>query len=370
VKCLVLAVLYLTSRSCASAIIIRHDRDDVRYIELGKRYPAVCGVSGATGTLVGRQWVLTAAHVAEDISPLCRGLIIQGKEYPIAQIAIHPDFLKRGIDSQRDLALIRLESEVVDVQPVELYDRDDEVGKTVVFVGNGLTGTGLTGPRQRDGVRRAATNQVESADGKSIRFAFDAPPGGLDLEGISGPGDSGGPALMDVGGKLCVLGVSSTNSGDEDECRYGTIETYARVSTALKWLRETIRLDGKRRPGWSLPIPLTESSSNNGMARIAADLLRVYNSGAWDSVEQFNQTHRPASSLKRNTSEERKESFGRNWNLHGSIKAKEMSVFSPRRFAVSGRGEKSGHPVSIEFKLVDGRSPRLDAWSIKAGRSP
>ena len=74
-----------------------------------------------------------------------------------------------------------------------------------------------------------------------LTFEFTAPPGGTPLEGISGPGDSGGPALIERDGKYLVAGVSSGNSGgDGEHCRYGTTEYYARVSTSADWIRTTI----------------------------------------------------------------------------------------------------------------------------------
>jgi len=74
----------------------------------------------------------------------------------------------------------------------------------------------------------------------------------MPLEGISGPGDSGGPTLID----LCVAGVSSAQRvviDVDDEGRetggpgrYGVIEVYTRVSSYLPWIRAaTARLPAR-----------------------------------------------------------------------------------------------------------------------------
>jgi hypothetical protein len=57
----------------------------------------------------------------------------------------------------------------------------------------------ITPRSQEDRRLRAATNRVEKADGPFLQFRFDAPedPNVTDLEGISGPGDSGGPAYIE-----------------------------------------------------------------------------------------------------------------------------------------------------------------------------
>ena len=89
----------------------------------------------------------------------------------------------------------------------------------MTFVGRGDTGTGLTGPTTKDHKLRAATNRVERIDGDMLVFRFDAPTeeGVTPFEGISGPGDSGGPALIETveGLRLAGLSVAQDSSGHE-----------------------------------------------------------------------------------------------------------------------------------------------------------
>jgi hypothetical protein len=112
----------------------------------------------------------------------------------------------------------------------------------VTFVGQGHSGDGVTGPAIRDGQRRAATNKIEAVKQNWLTFLFDAPPQGTDLEGISGPGDSGGPALMTIDGKTVVAGVSSgqDSRATGKEGVYGVTEYYVRVSSYAEWIRKTI----------------------------------------------------------------------------------------------------------------------------------
>jgi secreted trypsin-like serine protease len=63
------------------------------------------------------------------------------------------------------------------------------------------------------------------------------------LEGISGPGDSGGPALINVAGEYLIVGISSgqsTGATNGLEGRYGVTEYYTRVSTYADWIADTI----------------------------------------------------------------------------------------------------------------------------------
>ena len=59
------------------------------------------------------------------------------------------------------------------------------------------------------------------------------------LEGVSGPGDSGGPAIIETADGLRLAGLSVASSG-KPKGTYGTWEFYARVSTEVPWIRDMI----------------------------------------------------------------------------------------------------------------------------------
>ena len=68
--------------------------------------------------------------------------------------------------------------------------------------------------------------------------------GTLDLEGVSGPGDSGGPAFIEKDGILYVAGVISTQTFKgigEREGLYGILDYYTRVSSYLDWIELLIQ---------------------------------------------------------------------------------------------------------------------------------
>ena len=70
-----------------------------------------------------------------------------------------------------------------------------------------------------------------------------------DLEGVSGPGDSGAPPYITVGGKLLVVGISSRSrdaNQDGIEPGYGDEDLYTRVSLYQKWIEETKRRNANR----------------------------------------------------------------------------------------------------------------------------
>ncbi len=255
--------LALAAAPPTRAIVIRHDRDDAAYRAGADRYPMVCNVGGGMGTLVAPEWILTAAHVAEGAGG---GTARCGdRELRIAATHLHPDYADG--ERHRDVGLVRLESPADGIEPARLHRAADEVGRRVTFVGDGRTGTGLTGPVPGEPARRVAQNTVESARPGWIVFRFDAPPAGDELEGISGPGDSGGPALVEVDGALHVIGVSAYNEGKEI-CRYGTREHYARVSDALDWIEGTMRGTLETR---STPRLMRYEDGGDGQARVTRE---------------------------------------------------------------------------------------------------
>jgi len=254
----VLAALVLGTPSPAHAVLIRDDRPDASYQALAKPYAGPLGsVGGAVGTLIADRWVLTAGHVATNISPFSRSFRIGSERVPIAEVFLYPGWGRQANAAGRavadsmipDLALIRLARPVPGVRPARLHRKPDERGKKIVVIGNGLTGTGKTGPNNEDGVMRAATNVIDEAEDCYVAFSFSAPgdSGVTDLEGIGGPGDSGGPALVIVGTTPEIVGVSSINHTGPaaGSSQYGSTEVYARVSTSLAWIDETLAGRGK-----------------------------------------------------------------------------------------------------------------------------
>lgn len=240
-KCLLLIISFFSFPIKSRAIVIRHDKPDRKYQELATKYAAsIVYFDGCVGTIVAPRWIITAKHCFEGLTdelsdPLkLESLLVEhlGRKYPARKVIFHP---------QADIALVELLFSPEDARSVKLYPKQDEKGMIVTFIGNGGFGNGEMGLTKYDQIKRAAINKVEKVDQSWIYFNFDRPPKALELEGISGPGDSGGPALIEQDNEVFILGVSSGQENNGVEGVYGVKEYYARISTYLDWIEQTMQ---------------------------------------------------------------------------------------------------------------------------------
>src|SRR5690625_7352873 len=155
-------------------------------------------------TVVEPDWLLTAAHCMGGESVDLKTALHLEVPYQVEQIFVHPE---------SDMSLVQLKTPVRYSKPATLYNQTDEVGKIVVFVGNGVYGNGRDGLTGEDGNLRGAKNTVIEATKHDLVFLFDTPETATNREGISGPGDSGGPALVERNEALNVVGGSAYQRG-------------------------------------------------------------------------------------------------------------------------------------------------------------
>jgi hypothetical protein len=259
--CFVVSVAAI--HAAATAIVIRHDIPDAAYLGKESDYPALFGIyrtkaghKECVATVIARSWAVTAAHCAREkklIDAVRAGgsgysVQVAGRAAVIDLVVPHP---RRGNGRPPDIALLHFAFPVDHVAPLPLYRNSDEQGRVVAMPGWGGTGNGKSGLAAEDGLFRVAENLVDRAEEGRLWWKFDAPgpnSRALTLEGISGPGDSGGPALIKTPSGWAVAGISSaqdTMGGPEG--LYAVEEVFVRVSEVASWIDEQVGRRGQRK---------------------------------------------------------------------------------------------------------------------------
>lgn len=262
----------------ASAMIIRHDKNDSEYVKQEADFPAIFPLhdngklKNCVGTMLASQWAITAAHCTILLKPGSK-FVIAGNDAEVSSIYMPPEYGYMKIirnsqgdivgvedkvkDQSFDIALIKLASPIKNINTLPLLASEVKVNQIIEVMGWGDFGNGVTGVSRQDRVNdrkfRVAHNKIEAVDGNYLVFNFDAPNSGntLQLEGINGPGDSGSPALVKIDSVYYVAGISS--AGDypneqkhEREGKYGWQEYYISVNTLKSWITQTMSVQQRK----------------------------------------------------------------------------------------------------------------------------
>lgn len=215
---------------------------------------------------ISPNWVLTAGHNLDlndngtPDSGIAINLHLPGfGVFPASGFYTHPGFTGFGNPSvQRDLGLLYFENPL----PTDLFfpmlSYDLQIGDEVVFVGFGRSGYGNYGYTTDASLtdRRVGYNVVDSFTADDLgggfpallRYDFDASdtfgmPGGSvgnDRESLIGPGDSGGPILLDIGSGYALGGVSTFTEGYGG--RFGDLGGGIVLAPYLGWIGDTTGL--------------------------------------------------------------------------------------------------------------------------------
>jgi secreted trypsin-like serine protease len=174
------------------------------------------GGSVCTGAALARDLILTAAHY---VAPGATYSVLPAKNAPalaIKSIQVHPRYDSQSYALNRataDVALIKL----AEALPERFVPVPLENPSPAVAVGDRFTiaGFGVTAAGSGNGIGLArAASLVATGQPGTLQIRLLDPDAKGDRPGLGAcTGDSGGPVLRDVDGRLAVIGVVSWSTG-------------------------------------------------------------------------------------------------------------------------------------------------------------
>jgi secreted trypsin-like serine protease len=222
---------------------------------LARHLVMIVGPHGlCTGTVIGRDLVLSAAHCVasgRDYKLYESGADGQPQFSDIARVVRHPQFSMDNYKNARvtaDLALLKLAKPLparfavaaigVPAKPVAPGDRFTVAGYGVAAPGNGRT----------SGRARRAELAVTGRPG-SLQIRLVDPVGGGERAGLgSCEGDSGAPAFMGRDGVMMMIGVVSWATGPKLTAGCGGLTGLTPLAGHRDWIARTARELGSALP--------------------------------------------------------------------------------------------------------------------------
>jgi len=220
---------------------------DQKYVEYGSKHECVvpiygkCGCSpvphefAASAVVVDPKWVVTAAHVLKDKFEV--KIKIGDKEHVMKRLVINSRFNEDKLGLY-DIAMAESEEEMKISFYPELYESDDEVGKTASLCGYGLYGTFGTGAVISDGKKRAGANKIKSIE-DHVLVCFPAGSKKTNMDFLIAHGDSGGGLFIDR--KLAGINSFVSAKDKKPDSNYGDDCSHTRVSLFAPWIRANIK---------------------------------------------------------------------------------------------------------------------------------
>lgn len=259
------------------------------------------------GSVIDRQWILTAAHCVEDVTdPSSLDIKVNftrlddpntGETHKVSDIYVNQGYLA---GESKDIALLKLTSKVSDaIASINLADENTmlaaaSAGKIASVSGWGNTSAdGESFPQKLQKVEvpivsNQVCNSAEAYNGQiqDTEMCAGLAAGGKD----SCQGDSGGPLVVKQGGEFIQAGVVSWGEGCAVANKYGV---YARVASFKQWIADVKSGKVESHDGNSSGNGNTDNGNNSQLvnAQVLTGLSGELNSQAYYTIEVPEDAH-------------------------------------------------------------------------------
>jgi len=225
-----------------------------------------------SGTLIGCQTVLTAAHCVDGETASENFVFLQNVgTVSVSSITIHPSYMGANFPIA-DVAVLKLGSLVTGVDPTEINQIDPS--SVIPGASGTIAGYGITLGSQNDfGLKRFGRIKTANCNGsipagagntEVICWDYETPVGSPGDDSNTCNGDSGGPLFMDLGAGNVVAGT--TSGGFVDDCDTDDHSYNANVYTYRSFILSELGADSTSTCGSLAPVddPNTIVLGNDG----------------------------------------------------------------------------------------------------------
>jgi hypothetical protein len=249
-------------------------------------------ISWCSGTLIGCETFLTAAHcVADDPDPAHYRVFLQHAGlFDVVSVTKHPNYISDGFP-EFDVAVIKLAAPVASIDPTEINSSlSPPAGTMGTIVGFGRSG----GYEEDYGIKRAGVVETTDCTGllaglgnsELVCWDFLIPLGSAGTDSNTCNGDSGGPLFADIGAGERIVGV--TSGGANGLCLPADYSYDANVYAYNDFITAELAADSTTTCGGLPPVGdptvLVGGESATLGSSVPTKISTVYVTGAPDEV--------------------------------------------------------------------------------------